>query len=125
MLEEPPKEMTAAERMQAKMDAITKKMDANNAQRAIDAKNQPKNTSNAKKFTRGQIAQHNTLADCWIILDGKVYSVSSHMLAHPGGSVNLLNCSGDGKDHIDDFEDEEHSQSAINQLRSFYIGDVA
>ena len=64
---------------------------------------------------------HKSLKDCWIILDGKVYDVTSYIYEHPGGSLNLIKCSGDGKDHIDDFEAEEHSKAAINKLKRFYI----
>ena len=36
------------------------------------------------------------------------------MQDHPGGSVNLLDCAGTGKDHMADFEDQEHSKAAVN-----------
>ena len=44
---------------------------------------------------------------------------------HPGGSFTLLDCAGTGKDHIDDFEEEGHSKGAVNQLKKYYIGNVA
>ena len=46
-------------------------MDKNAAKREADAIEAKKNQkpSNSKKFTKGQIAQHNKLNDCWIILD--------------------------------------------------------
>jgi cytochrome b involved in lipid metabolism len=46
------------------------------------------------------------------------------MYEHPGGSSKLMQRSGTGKDYIEDFEAEEHSKSAINKLKKFYIGDV-
>lgn len=64
------------------------------------------------------------MKDCWIILDKKVYNVTSFLTEHPGGSFDLMKCAGDGKDHIEDFEAEEHSKSAVNKLRRFYIGDL-
>ena len=50
--------------------------------------------------------------------------MTTYMYEHPGGSSKLMQRSGTGKDYIEDFEAEEHSKSAINKLKKFYIGDV-
>ena len=76
----------------------------------------PKKKSSGPRFSRGQVAMHRTLNDCWIILAGKVYNVTPFMLQHPGGSAKLLAAAGNGKDAQELFEAEGHSRNAVNML---------
>ncbi|EIE91053.1 hypothetical protein G6F49_006953 [Rhizopus delemar] len=54
-----------------------------------------------KVFTRDEVAKHNTENDCWIIIDGAVYNVTTFAQLHPGGTQILLELGG--KDVTDDF----------------------
>ena len=63
----------------------------------------PKSTE--KQFSRGSVAIHNKMDDCWIIIHGKVYDVTKFVMAHPGGSVVLISWAGTGRDAGDDFDD--------------------
>mmetsp|Transcript_70390 Transcript_70390/g.147380 ORF Transcript_70390/g.147380 Transcript_70390/m.147380 type:complete len:520 (+) Transcript_70390:1-1560(+) len=47
-----------------------------------------------KTFTRDEVAKHNTEKDCWMIIDGDVYDVSSFAKFHPGGRKTLLDLGG-------------------------------
>ena len=48
-------------------------------------------------FTLAEIATHNSKADCWSAVNGKVYDLTNWIDAHPGGSSNILNiCGVDG-----------------------------
>uniref|UniRef100_A0A7N0RB59 Cytochrome b5 heme-binding domain-containing protein n=1 Tax=Kalanchoe fedtschenkoi TaxID=63787 RepID=A0A7N0RB59_KALFE len=66
------------------------------------------------------VSSHNQIKDCWLIIAGKVYDVTSFMEEHPGGEEVLL--SATGKDATDDFEDVGHSDAAREQMETFCIG---
>jgi len=40
-------------------------------------------------YTKGEVAKHATLYDCWLIIRGKVYDVTPFAEEHPGGFVIL------------------------------------
>jgi len=73
-------------------------------------------------YTKGEVAKHATLYDCWLIIRGKVYDVTPFAEEHPGGFVIL---EGAGKDASDMFDDVGHSGAALHYLEEFYIGDLA
>ncbi|KDP22680.1 hypothetical protein JCGZ_02465 [Jatropha curcas] len=68
------------------------------------------------------VAVHNKTKDCWLIISGKVYDVTSFMDDHPGGDEVLL--SSTGKDATNDFEDVGHSDSARDMMEKYYIGEI-
>lgn len=75
-------------------------------------------------LTKALVATHATAADCWIIVSGKAYSVSSYMGSHPGGrSVIIKVC---GQDATAVFKDRggtgEHSSSAWSMLGTYIVG---
>jgi nitrate reductase (NAD(P)H) len=78
--------------------------------------------SNGKLFTMAQVAQHNTEADCWIIVAGKVYDTTAFNKSHPGGGSSIfINA---GTDTTEEFE-AIHSKRAWSMLDEWYIGDLA
>ena len=46
-------------------------------------------------YSREEVSQHGTAEDCWIILHGEVYDVTSWLHKHPGGAQLLLNHAGE------------------------------
>ncbi|KAJ7570410.1 hypothetical protein O6H91_01G118800 [Diphasiastrum complanatum] len=40
-----------------------------------------------KKYSRKEVALHETPKDCWLVIDGKVYDVTKWVPKHPGGSL--------------------------------------
>lgn len=43
-----------------------------------------------KQFTRQEIEKHHEEDDCWIIIDGNVYDVTSVLSWHPGGKGPIM-----------------------------------
>ena len=41
-----------------------------------------------------EVAQHNSRKSCWILLDSKVYDVTSFLSKHPGGAAIILKQAG-------------------------------
>ncbi|KAK6931365.1 Cytochrome b5-like heme/steroid binding domain [Dillenia turbinata] len=75
-----------------------------------------------KLYSMHEASQHNTKNDCWIVIDGKVYDVSTYLDDHPGGDDVLLEVTG--KDAKEAFEDAGHSQDARELMETFCIGEL-
>ncbi|KAI1322339.1 mitochondrial cytochrome-like protein b2 [Xylariaceae sp. FL0255] len=45
-------------------------------------------------LTGEEIAKHRSAASCWVVIDGKVYDVTSYLGEHPGGPAILLRQGG-------------------------------
>ncbi|XP_068657682.1 cytochrome b5-like [Aristolochia californica] len=75
-----------------------------------------------KLYTLQEASDHNKKEDCWVVIDGKVYDVTSYLDEHPGGDDVLL--AATGKDATDDFEDAGHSQTARDLMKDYCIGEL-
>lgn len=79
----------------------------------------------AKKYSKAEVAKHNTPDDAWMIISGKVYNVTKWITKHPGGNVILQ---GIGKDATSLFNNKGggsgHSTTAHKILSKYYIGDL-
>jgi len=83
-----------------------------------------KRQSGTNGVTLAEVAKHNTASDCWIIVDGKVYDVTSWVSKHPGGDAIILAYGGmDATDVYDAFHDV-HEESHEKMRAMFYVGDV-
>lgn len=69
-----------------------------------------------------EASEHNSAGDCWVVVNGKVYDVSSYLEEHPGGDDVLLQATG--KDATNEFEDAGHSNSARELMESFCVGEL-
>jgi len=80
-----------------------------------------------------EIAKHNKQTDCWILINGKVYNITSYFGSHPGGSGTMaLTC---GKDATAAYYTQDpyattsssrsaHSSKAKSLLDNYYLGDL-
>ncbi|MFA6080681.1 MAG: cytochrome b5-like heme/steroid binding domain-containing protein [Candidatus Gracilibacteria bacterium] len=80
----------------------------------------PSTTPPTKTYTSSEVIQHNTASDCWLILSGGVYDVTSYIPRHPGGAQIVRGC---GKDATQMFA--QHPASAKALKEQFKIGILA
>jgi cytochrome b involved in lipid metabolism len=85
------------------------------------------NTDLGVKLTLEEVSKHSSSSDCWMIIEGKVYDVTSYFGYHPGGNSTLsAYC---GKEATEAFQTKgrsggnDHSSYAYSLLPSYYIGD--
>lgn len=72
-------------------------------------------------FTMVQVQMHNSKSDCWSVVNGKVYNLTSWIGQHPGGKSAILSMCG--KDGSAGFNDQHGGQSRpANELDGFFIG---
>lgn len=72
-------------------------------------------------FSLDDVAQHSTLDDCWIAVDGVVYDVSGFGPSHPGGASRIEQICG--TDATDAFRGQHGTSGAPNStLAGFEIG---
>jgi predicted heme/steroid binding protein len=73
-------------------------------------------------FTIQDVGKHNTAGDCWIIVHGKVYDVTSFLSEHPGGKKVLVKAAGtDASKQFDQFHNKAILEKWGPQL---YVGDI-
>jgi cytochrome b involved in lipid metabolism len=80
-----------------------------------------------------EIAKHNKSSDCWYLISGKVYNITSFFGSHPGGDRAMApSC---GKDATAAYKTKDpyatsssgrsaHSSNAVSMLANYYIGDL-
>jgi len=76
-------------------------------------------------LTMGDVARHNTQADCWMAISGAVYDLTSFS-NHPGGTAYVPFC---GTDATNAFATKggtggSHSSTALAMLPNYRIGYV-
>ncbi|EJD00950.1 cytochrome b5 [Fomitiporia mediterranea MF3/22] len=77
--------------------------------------------SETKIITLDELKEHTKKDNLYVLLHGKVYSVSKFIDEHPGGDEVIL--AEAGKDATEAFEDVGHSDEAREILQTLYIGD--
>jgi cytochrome b involved in lipid metabolism len=102
--------------------------------------NQPKTTTqtpvinpvispatNSGSITLAQVATHNTESDCWVVVSGKVYNVTSYIPMHPGGPGQIIPlCGGDATTAFNTRNGRgPHPAKAGEVLNNYYVGDLS
>lgn len=72
-------------------------------------------------YDASEVAKHNNVNDCWIIVDGKVYDITDYIFDHPGGESILANAGGDSTVGV---HGPQHPPSMWDVLKLYYIGDL-
>jgi cytochrome b involved in lipid metabolism len=86
----------------------------------------PGRTKKAKKvtYTAVQVATHNTAADCWTTINGKVYNLTRYVTKHPGGVSKITAlCGADGTAAFTG--QHGSSGSPAKKLATYRIGTLA
>jgi cytochrome b involved in lipid metabolism len=84
----------------------------------VSVETEPVKESGTKSYTTAEVATHKNGLSCWLILDNKVYDVTSFITKHPNDAI-LRGC---GKDATQMFA--RHPESAKEMKENFYIGDL-
>ena len=74
-------------------------------------------------LSTSEVKKHNTKSDCWSIVNGNVYNLTSYVQKHPGGTAVIANICG--KDGTSSFTNQHNTQSKPNSVLSgFLLGAV-
>ncbi|CAL0305406.1 unnamed protein product [Lupinus luteus] len=73
-------------------------------------------------YTFEEVSKHNKTEDCWVIISGKVYDLTSFIEDHPGGAEVIL--AATGKDGTSDYDAAGHSDYAIEMMEKYFIGKI-
>jgi len=92
----------------------------------IEIKKVEQETPKKSSFSISDVAKHNNENDCWIVIDGKVYDVTSYIESHPGGRAMANFCGQDGSlAFATKGKNKPHSPAAYEILKTLYIGDLS
>jgi|Deesub1362B_J571_1020462.scaffolds.fasta_scaffold00007_137 hypothetical protein len=72
-------------------------------------------------LTLKEVSKHNQSNDCWIIVEDKIYNVTSFLSIHPGGSDAIIPYCGTNATEI---FFSKHDQGAYETLQQYYIGKI-
>jgi cytochrome b involved in lipid metabolism len=84
-------------------------------------------TVTAVFLSAAEVAKHSTAADCWMIINGKVYNFTSYEKLHPGGMAQIVQaCGRDGSSlyATKGGGGSSHSNYADSLLVDYYVGDI-
>ena len=83
----------------------------------------PINPAGTINLSNSEIKTHNLKSDCWSIVNGNVYNLTSYVKSHPGGASVIANICG--KDGSKAFVNQHNNQGKPNNvLSSFLLGPV-
>ncbi|KAF7330519.1 Cytochrome b5 heme-binding domain-containing protein [Mycena venus] len=77
----------------------------------------------SKEFSRDAVAQHTSAGDLWVIIDSRVFDLSSFASLHPGGLAVLLDPEIAGQDATERFF-ELHRAEVLDRYARLQIGTV-
>ncbi|NBU33562.1 cytochrome b5 domain-containing protein [bacterium] len=74
-------------------------------------------------YSKADVATHNNKTDCWTIINGSVYDITSYVPIHPGGVAEITRACG--KDGTSLFtSNPKHNSRANMELANLKIGSL-
>ncbi|CAM6127400.1 unnamed protein product [Calypogeia fissa] len=73
-----------------------------------------------KRYTLQDVSKHNTPEDCWLVIWGKVYDVTSWVPKHPGGSLIFVKAGQDSTQLFDSY----HPLYVRKLLGKYCVGEL-
>lgn len=64
------------------------------------------------KYTLEEVATHKSKADCWMVIEKKVYNVTPFIASHPGGEMILNGCGKDATELFNGVKDHGRENAA-------------
>ncbi|AEO68354.1 uncharacterized protein THITE_52692 [Thermothielavioides terrestris NRRL 8126] len=77
-----------------------------------------------KQFTREEIEKHDKEDDCWLVIDNKVYDVTSVLSWHPGGKAAIMGHAGQCHSATTEEFSSIHDDYAYQKLQECILGAV-
>lgn len=103
----------------------------------VSKQSQPNSTTQTSQptdsWTVDEVAQHSSKNDCWTIISGDVYNLTTFINRHPGGDEILRACGTDATTLFTSRQTDDgqfvgsgtpHSQTAYEQLAELKIGSL-
>ncbi|KAF2362718.1 Cytochrome b5-like heme/steroid binding domain [Trinorchestia longiramus] len=110
------------------LDSYTDFSDKSDAEDQFDdcypvrSRREPKAEPTLPEFNLNEVAQHDMMHDCWIVLYDKVYDVTQFLFEHPGGEDLLMEHAG--RDATIAFRGVGHSKAALHSLQQYLVGQL-
>lgn len=79
------------------------------------------------QITMDELSKHADIQSCWLLIDGKVYDVTTFIPGHPGGKEILKGCGKDATELYNTHGEPQgkpHSQRAQDMLTTYLIGEI-
>ena len=105
----------------AQLDALVIGTLSDTQPAASPSASQPKADTSGAALSAAEVAKHNTAADCWSVVSGKVYDLTGYGNSHPGGASAISALCG--KDATQAFQGQHGgAQRPESTLAAFLIG---
>jgi len=95
---------------------VSKKVPADEGRKKLPA------GAKAKLLTLKEVSTHNTIDDCWIVVNEQAFDVTKFIKRHPGGIGPIENMAG--KDCTDVFDNYHSARVYKTMLPAYYVGEV-
>lgn len=92
------------------------------------------NTQATNTLNMTEVAKHNNQNDCWLVIGGKIYDITSYFGRHPGGNGTMAATCGTDATVAYETKDPNatsagmfsngHSSRAESMLANYYVGDL-